>query len=82
MMCNMIGSGRRMFDSVAKHYDRINKYMSLGLDKQWREFLVENLQVWRRSDFCLFLWVQARYLNGRGRSLKEVAHSCCAHGHS
>lgn len=49
MMCNMIGSGRRMFDSVAKHYDRINKYMSLGLDKQWREFLVDNLQVWRRS---------------------------------
>jgi ubiquinone/menaquinone biosynthesis C-methylase UbiE len=39
-----------MFDSVAKHYDRINKYMSLGLDKQWREFLVENLQVWGRSD--------------------------------
>jgi demethylmenaquinone methyltransferase/2-methoxy-6-polyprenyl-1,4-benzoquinol methylase len=34
-----------MFDAVAKHYDHMNKLMSLGMDMKWRRFLVENLQV-------------------------------------
>ncbi|EWM26372.1 ubiquinone menaquinone biosynthesis methyltransferase [Nannochloropsis gaditana] len=39
-----LGSGL-MFDAVAKHYDRMNKLMSLGLDQSWRWFLIEGLEL-------------------------------------
>ena len=34
-----------MFDAVARHYDRMNKFMSLGMDQDWRRFLIEGLEV-------------------------------------
>ncbi len=34
-----------MFDAVAAHYDRMNKFMSLGMDQGWRRFLIEGLEV-------------------------------------
>lgn len=36
-----------MFDAVARHYDRMNKFMSLGMDQDWRRFLIEGLEVGR-----------------------------------
>lgn len=34
----------RMFDSIAKTYDRINHYMSLGIDRYWRNRLISQLR--------------------------------------
>lgn len=35
----------RMFDAVAKKYDVVNKYMTLGWDMEWRSTLVSSLKV-------------------------------------
>lgn len=48
-----LGSGG-MFDAVAQHYDRMNKFMSLGLDQSWRRFLIEEMQL-REGDQVLDL---------------------------
>ena len=33
----------RMFDSIAKTYDEINLFMSLGIDRYWRNKLISSL---------------------------------------
>lgn len=48
-----LGSGG-MFDAVAQHYDRMNKFMSLGLDQSWRRFLIAEMQL-RKGDQVLDL---------------------------
>ncbi len=36
------GSGR-MFDRIARRYDRLNRIMSLGMDRRWRRHLIRSL---------------------------------------
>lgn len=39
-----LGSGA-MFDRIARRYDRVNRVLSLGLDKSWRRRTVKRLQL-------------------------------------
>lgn len=39
-----LGSGA-MFDQIARRYDRVNRVLSLGLDKGWRRKTVRSLQL-------------------------------------
>ncbi len=39
---NTLGSGA-MFDQIARRYDRLNRILSLGLDRRWRRKLVDAL---------------------------------------
>ncbi len=38
------GSGE-MFDAIAPRYDLLNRLMSFGIDKRWRELLVDSLEL-------------------------------------
>ena len=39
-----------MFDKIADKYDKINTFMSLGMDKSWRNLLMKNLQqYWKKG---------------------------------
>ncbi|MBL7115208.1 MAG: ubiquinone/menaquinone biosynthesis methyltransferase [Kiritimatiellae bacterium] len=38
-------ANRRMFDSIAERYDRLNHVLSLGLDRHWRRQAVRALQL-------------------------------------
>lgn len=44
MNTNALGSGR-MFDGIAQRYDRLNRILSLGLDRHWRKQLVNALSI-------------------------------------
>lgn len=36
---------REMFDAIAPRYDLLNRVLSLGIDRRWRRFMVEQLRV-------------------------------------
>lgn len=36
---------REMFDAIAPRYDLLNRVLSLGIDRRWRRFMVEQLQI-------------------------------------
>ncbi|MFP6686856.1 MAG: class I SAM-dependent methyltransferase, partial [Polyangiaceae bacterium] len=38
-----LDGGAAMFDRIAKRYDRLNRIISLGMDRSWRRSLVESL---------------------------------------
>lgn len=38
-----LDGGAAMFDRIAKRYDRLNRIISLGMDRSWRRTLVESL---------------------------------------
>lgn len=39
----------RMFDSIAKTYDKINHFMSLGIDRYWRNRLISSLRPYTKD---------------------------------
>ncbi|MBI4819103.1 MAG: ubiquinone/menaquinone biosynthesis methyltransferase [Deltaproteobacteria bacterium] len=46
-MSERADGGAKMFDAIAPGYDRLNRLMSLGLDRVWRERLVRSIAVAR-----------------------------------
>jgi len=60
---------RRMFDAIARRYDRMNRLLSLGLDRRWR----------RRAVAALAPRAGGRYLDvgcGTGDVVMEVLRQC------
>ena len=47
--------GPEMFDRIAKRYDRLNRVLSLGLDRRWRRNLVNSMAPIEAGDVLLDL---------------------------
>lgn len=42
----------KMFNQIAKTYDRINRILSLGMDHGWRRKVSQNLPAKKKSPFA------------------------------